>query len=1023
MRSLRLLVLPLLVMLAVSGIAPTLAAPAPPTPTVDPTGSLSGGSAGARPSGSTPQANDPSILCFTTKTGTFDPCARVSALFSTVTTIRSDTSFPADLTPYKVVYIGVDEGNVFSARASQLQSYVSGGGGLVVSQPNLVGNVGVFPPGFEMTVTSITWPEYPSPPGPVEFTRAGATHPILAGLTPADVSGNFDTIPLSTLGPGWVVLAKSVSYPNVALAAGVYGAGRLVFETGNPSAASIDPGSDSYLRQLIAWAGAGSPPGPDMRITAIEVTQAVQDLNNSVDLVANKRTYARVHVSSPTSIGSVTANLSGERGGVTLFPTLIPGNPGGTITILTTPDRAQINDSFWFELPSSWLGTGNLKLTARLDPANAKNDPHLANNTSSVTVNFLSAAPLRLRIYNVRYTIGGTTYQAASSHLDRLESWLRRAYPISTLSVSRDTFTYPGGGLPNVDTLNTWLGFIKLLRRIFSGEDGRVVYYGMVDDGGGFMRGKAAGIPGTIASGPTGTPGGSFSWDTDGSYGDWYGGHEIGHTRSRYHAEFCGATGGAAYPYPNGRISPALTGATALYGFDILNRAIYDPNWKDVMTYCQSEWVSDFTYEGIRSYLSSVGGARPDTVSTVAANSVLLVSGLVYLDTKTGALDTVNLIQQPQELELPTPGDWTIALVNAGGDDVAAYPFAPQEQSDGESSPGHPAVVSEIVPWVDGAVRVELRYGSKVVDSRSASAHAPVVDITAPQAGQQVPNGPLTISWTASDADSDPLTYSVLYSDDAGASWQPLTTGLSAKQLTINTSQIPGGSQSRVRVVASDGLLSGIGTSGDFSVPTKAPQAQIAAPADNATFYPAQQVVFQGSAYDVEDGQLADASLQWSSSIDGPLGTGATVSTVNLSTGTHVITLVATDSEGKTSQAQRTITVASGSAPVPSELTLAPLVIGAVAPFGAGKTTAPLTVRSSGADALSWTASANRPWVKLSATSGTTPANLTVTVDPAQLAPGDYQAIITFTSGSVTKTVPVALTVTGTSIYLSLLHR
>ena len=108
-----------------------------------------------------------------------------------------------------------------------------------------------------------------------------------------------------------------------------------------------------------------------------------------------------------------------------------------------------------------------------------------------------------------------------------------------------------------MDTLHGWLALGKLLHIIFSGEDGRVVYYGVVDDGGGFMRGKAAGIPGTIAAGPSGP--GDWGWDFDGSYNDWYGGHEIGHTRGRYHAEFCGAGGGAAYPYPGGRISPVLT--------------------------------------------------------------------------------------------------------------------------------------------------------------------------------------------------------------------------------------------------------------------------------------------------------------------------------------------------------------------------------------------------------------------------------------------------------------------------------
>jgi len=79
-------------------------------------------------------------------------------------------------------------------------------------------------------------------------------------------------------------------------------------------------------------------------------------------------------------------------------------------------------------------------------------------------------------------------------------------------------------------------------------------YYGMVEDTAGFMRGCAAGIPDYVASGPDGP--GTFGWDTDGSYGDWYGGHELSHTWGRYHAEYCGATGGAPYPYPDGRISP-----------------------------------------------------------------------------------------------------------------------------------------------------------------------------------------------------------------------------------------------------------------------------------------------------------------------------------------------------------------------------------------------------------------------------------------------------------------------------------
>jgi hypothetical protein len=363
-----------------------------------------------------PRQDDIRIICYTTRTDILDPCTRIQGLFSDVTIIRSPAEVPADLTPYDVFYLGYDEGTTLDSFAEAFVEYVNGGGGLIVSQPNLAGTVNVYPPGFEMTVTDIAWPGFPNEPGPVEFTASGAAHPILNGLGPIDVSGNFDTVPLSLMGPGWTVLVKSVADPHVALAVGNYGDGRIAFHSGNISDASIDQGSSAYVRQMIEWAGANNVPGPDMRIDAIEVTQAIQDLNNSVELVANKRTYVRVHVSSPEDEPNVFANLSGASGGTTLFPTLSPGNAGADITVRTSPNRGLISHSYWFELPASWTNAGSLVLTVRLDPADAKNDPDRSNNVQSVTVNFLATPPLRLRLFNVQYTAGGTTYLAANNH-------------------------------------------------------------------------------------------------------------------------------------------------------------------------------------------------------------------------------------------------------------------------------------------------------------------------------------------------------------------------------------------------------------------------------------------------------------------------------------------------------------------------------------------------------------------------------------------------------------------------------
>ncbi len=73
------------------------------------------------------------------------------------------------------------------------------------------------------------------------------------------------------------------------------------------------------------------------------------------------------------------------------------------------------------------------------------------------------------------------------------------------------------------------------------------------------MRGLASGItqtpqPGTVASGPTGPS--TFGWVSDGSYGDWYGGHEHGHTVGRFHAGVLWG-GSARYIESVDRVRPA----------------------------------------------------------------------------------------------------------------------------------------------------------------------------------------------------------------------------------------------------------------------------------------------------------------------------------------------------------------------------------------------------------------------------------------------------------------------------------
>jgi hypothetical protein len=80
------------------------------------------------------------------------------------------------------------------------------------------------------------------------------------------------------------------------------------------------------------------------------------------------------------------------------------------------------------------------------------------------------------------------------------------------------------------------------------------------------------------------------------------------------------------------------------------------------------------------------------------------------------------------------------------------------------------------------------------------------------------------------------------------------------------------------------------------SAPNTAPTASITGPASGTTYTLGDTVPLTGTGTDTEDGALSGASLAWSSSIDGALGTGTSLNISSLSVGTHTITLTATDS-------------------------------------------------------------------------------------------------------------------------------
>jgi hypothetical protein len=756
-------------------------------------------------------------------------------------------------------------------------------------------------------------------------------------------------------------------------------------------------------------------PKPDLIADALEITQAVQDLNNSVRLVANKQTYVRFHAYSNRGEHLTRAKLRVDDG--RYVRELLPINPHGEIIVRPNPSRDALNDSFLFAVPSG-LFAGPVTFTGEVNPLDSPQEENRENNTLRVTVTFETVPAANLVLYPVGW--GPHPQQEASDlHITKLASWLRRAYPISYLHFRWKRGYDAGMHVPTCEQVNAFLSATRLWDVWSKGAAPTTRYYGMVYDGGGpagFMRGCAMGIPSFVASGPTGdrsaNPASGLFWDKDGSYGDWYGGHELAHTWGRRHPGFCNGQqadpAGSRYPYPDGKISQAGNRINAFFGFDIETEEIYGPDWTDLMTYCQFEWVSDFFYEGLMDQFQNEGGpAGAAAAAALEANQTdrLLVAGSIDPATNQVELQPLFVLPGAGELTQRIPGAYAIVLRNAGGAELVRYPFTPHQshvEADDQQMGEAPLLfIEETVPFVAGTTRVDIEGPSGLQHTIVAGSHPPTIHITAPGGGQSLIGETIAVRWTADDIDGDPLSFNVQYSRDDGTTWHMMAQNLSGDGVDLDARNVPGGLRARFRVWASDGMHTASDESQMVTVPNRIPTITIVEPAGPVTIAAGQTLMLQADAYDVETGSM-DEEVEWISSRDGVLGSGAWLGIADLSVGLHAITARADDGTGGVATDTVQVTVVSDLSelpPVPDRLAASPSLI-AFAP-AAGATSATLRIENENVQqALAWQAVASADWIQLGAAAGTTPAEVTVSFVNTGLAAGHHSAAITISSAA-----------------------
>ncbi len=793
-------------------------------------------------------------------------------------------------------------------------------------------------------------------------------------------------------------------------------------------------------------------PQINMRVTGMEITQGIQNLSNSVLLIKNRRTFVRVYVKSD---GSAVSGVSAELTAVNLEKgPLLPVNSVGThITVRQNPNRADINQSFLFELPWNWTQGSNLTLRATLNPYKVPLEPNYNDNTASTTVHFSNSPTLSTEFFRLNYTIGGTTYRPRIvDDVLKTYSWILRAYPLGGAIgdkfrprlwdvdggtrlgnwVNRSSpdckAAYPN---PKDDVslcasyyTNGWLFYYRIATMfgiLNVGLNTNSFYYGMISDkSNNFPRGQA--MYAKTSVGPAGTPCNPFGlgcgWDTDGTYTDWYAGHEMGHSLGRAHpkagsddpstpnvTENCGhSRSDLSYPYGNTTTARAPIGPangsmegfdTGDAGFGIPPAVLPSSVWNDVMSYCSDQWVSDYTYTGMYNYMLAHPSEVAAAAMPAATGDFLAVSGVINPEAHTAGFNFIRRLNSVVNIPTLTPGEYAIRLLDAQGKALKTYPFTPEQQ---QEAPG--LAFSQVVNFAAGTRTIQIVHISddKVLGSAPVSANPPTIKNVVLQNAPDPVTGVVTLVWTASDPDKDPLTFDVAYSRDNGATFQPVAINLTGSSAKIDTAELGGSGKAILRVTASDGVNSAQADSPVFVMAPKPPQPYILNPADNTHVHFGQLVNFSGVALDVQDGTVAAAKLVWQDAQGNTLGTGPLLSLATLPVGANVISFVATNSVNQTATAKVTVIVDDDlSLPGPT-LTVGPgQVDWGISVSVTAAQTAKLTINNAGSGDLNWTASSDQPWLKVSdpsgkVTAGGDPVELTLTADPKDLAANETHA-------------------------------
>ena len=666
---------------------------------------------------------------------------------------------------------------------------------------------------------------------------------------------------------------------------------------------------------LLAMALAAPALAADLAITSLEITQGFQ--SGTTTLVGGHPTMVRLRLTVTNS----TAAVAGVDGVLRVFSmgVEVAGSPfrsvNGPISAPLTVNMATMDHTlnFVFVPPTST----DVDFVALVNPDGAVVESSLTNNTLTVSNKvFTCRKTVDIAYLSINYTPGGGQPAATFTDPGRGDNFLRGIYPVGEWNYHRSPTPILNWttdiNSSNSTLLNT-LSTTRLTTIPGLGYARPEFIYGWLPGNPFSGNGQASGTPGDAAFGNAETSRFQRTFA-----------HEVGHLWGRSHnSETVGVVATDVEHQLKDPLNLPQTHAATQHDVmvpgQLTNAAwVSSGTVGDCLTDARSQCGALYGGDGPDAGGSASDAAGRRAWAEALGERCLRVSGTVTHQPLAVELDPVTVLDAaPPTVDDPT-GDLIVWALDAQGRLLRSTRWRSGSARESCSATGllgktpiFVTIPTTISRRAVAVVEIAQVATARLLARSAASANAPLVAARATAA-----NGELWVSWNAQDADLDALTATVCWSPDAGNRWVPLVVDSAAGEVVAGLDQIPApvGDGALVRVRVSDGFRTAdaevavaINHDGLAGGANNAPDVHLITPNASQTVKQGGNLILHASGWDLEDELMAPAQLAWSSSIDGPLGTGRVMACGSLSAGTHAITLVGTDLGGLTTS--RTVSV------------------------------------------------------------------------------------------------------------------